>query len=918
MNRISHKEDGPSSWIAEDRTWPATGIALAQNGIHFILENLDHSFSSLLINNDQSSSSSSSSVRLLYEHLQYSSSFLEKLQQIMISPFPLSILGDLIADLLEKLKPILSYTDTCVHENLVPEKKHTDHLDQYCEGIDDLVKRMRTFEQKEVSVASVAAAPAKESSFVSSHKNSTTRIGFDDERQDLLDKLIKTTPGGKKVISIIGMGGIGKTTLAQTLFNDPQVVYHFHIRAWNFFSQEYDKRKSLSNMLSYIIDGKDPVFNSRDGDNEIMGQRLYKSLKGKRYLIVIDGIWDIKQWEDIKMYFPEDNTSSRILLTSRIKGVALQIAPDISPHFLRFLTPEESWDLFESRVFLENNNGVPEELTRLGKRIVERCQGLPLAICVVAGILVKEDKTVQQWRHIANNIGKKHRTETKNMWKRETSSDFSEHYMDILELSYKHLPRMLQSCFLYIGTYSDDTSIPVKKLLLSWIAEGLVTIQQRQNNNTDQNLENAAEDCLKELIQRSLVIVMEKRSDGGVKLIRIHDLLRDLCHTKVDEKKFLQPFCKCGTIYEGYRRFRGFSSPRIVRPFHNCWPYFHLNRNSFYALVHNVFNEESFLIYRFLRRLELKNVVLLDLPEEISLLFHLRYLELQVDHITSHLSSVFKLWNLETCILYVEKGGRVEVPNEFWKMLKLRHLEISQELVFSDPQCFPETIRPTTLENLQTISQLCPSASVKDVLSRTPNLTKLGIHMSLSVSNEHFDHFPNLAHLDLLQKIKFEYQTLGILPMIVMPHLQLHKFPPNLKKLTLSGSHLQWEEMSIISMLPKLEILKLKNNFFSGPVWETSDDGFCHLKFLKLSYMDLQKWISSSDHFPKLECLVLNGCQDLEEIPLEIGDIPTLQTIKVYGSSKSVMESANQIQESQNLIGNDDLKVFISHQFEEY
>lgn len=910
------RRDGPSSWISEDSTWPATGIALAKNGIQFILENLE-----LLLHNQTSIPPESLSVRLLYEHLKFSRLFLERLQ--MISSFPLSKLEDLIGDLLREVKTILYATDSCVYRTIIVEKNTTSWLptndfDQYCRGIEDLVKRMRKLEEEiNVAPAVVVHSGHDESSSSSSHKNSTTSIGFDEEKGELLGKLLGA--GGKQlmVISIIGMGGIGKTTLAQTLFNDPQVVLHFHVRAWNFFSQEYDKRKSLTNILSYMIDAKDPVFNS--SDSESIGQRLYKSLKGRKYLIVIDGIWDIGQWKDIKMYFPEDNTSSRILLTSRIRDVALEIAPDISPHLLRFLTPDESWDLFESRVFPENN-GVPEELTKLGKHIVERCQGLPLAICVVAGILVKEEKTEEQWRRIANNIGKKHLPKRESLW--ETPSDFSEHYMDILELSYKHLPWMLQSCFLYLGTYSDDTSISVKKLLFSWIAEGLIIQQQ----NTDQSLEDTAEDCLKELIHRSLVIVVERRSDGGVKLCRIHDLLRDLCHTEVEEKKFLQPICQCGAIYEGFC-YRVFDSPHIVRPFHQCWPHFHFHKSPFYASVRTVFNKESFPVYRFLRRLELKNVVLLDLPKQISLLFHLRYLELQVDRVTSHLSSVFQLWNLETCILYVDKGGRFQVPYEFWTMIKLRHLQISQELVFSAPQCFTESrvvessvldeaIYPTLLENLQTISQLCPSGSVNNVLARTPNLRKLGLHMSLSVSNEHFD-FPNLAHLDLLQTIKFEYQTLGIVPLTV-PRLQLHKFPPNLKKLTLIGSHLQWEEMSIISMLPSLEILKLKNNFFSGPLWETSDDGFLHLKFLKLSHMDLQKWISLSDHFPKLEHLVLNGCLDLEEIPLEIGDINTLQTIKVYGSSNSTMESANQIQESQKSIGNDDLKIFISHQFEGY
>ncbi|KAL3510351.1 hypothetical protein ACH5RR_029752 [Cinchona calisaya] len=150
---------------------------------------------------------------------------------------------------------------------------------------------------------------------------------------------------------------------------------------------------------------------------------------------------------------------------------------------------------------------------------------------------------------------------------------------------------------------------------------------------------------------------------------------------------------------------------------------------------------------------------------------------------------------------------------------------------------------------------------------------------------------------------------------VSIPHPD--KFPPSLKKLTLIGSHVSWQEMSIIGSLPKLEVLKIKDNFFSGPRWETCEGGFLHLKFLKLSHLDLQEWIATADDFPSLERLVLNGCFDLAEIPSAIGDICTLQAIEVYRSSKSPVDSARQIEESQRSWGNDELKLFIYPHFQE-
>ncbi|KAI5679177.1 hypothetical protein M9H77_10127 [Catharanthus roseus] len=138
--------------------------------------------------------------------------------------------------------------------------------------------------------------------------------------------------------------------------------------------------------------------------------------------------------------------------------------------------------------------------------------------------------------------------------------------------------------------------------------------------------------------------------------------------------------------------------------------------------------------------------------------------------------------------------------------------------------------------------------------------------------------------------------------------------PPSLKKLTLVGSHVKWGKMSIIGRLPNLEVLKIKDNFFSGPIWETREKGFRSLKFLKLSHVDLQQWISCSSHFPRLEHLVLNGCLDLEEIPTEIGEIGTLHTVEVYRSSISTVEWAKEIQE----ILCEVVKVLIYQHFQEF
>ncbi|THG10866.1 hypothetical protein TEA_024869 [Camellia sinensis var. sinensis] len=344
-------------------------------------------------------------------------------------------------------------------------------------------------------------------------------VGFDDEALTIKRLLV----GARKqlqMISIVGMPGLGKTTLARKLYNDPYITHYFHICAWTYASQLPRKTDMLLDILRSLY-----VNEMENMTNEKLGDKLYKKLKGKRYLIVIDDIWDIGAWVDLKMYFPNDNNGSRVLFTSRLKELAMHASPDCHPHCLRFLTEEESWELLQRKVF--QNESCPPELIEIGKQIMKKCEGLPLAIVVMAGLLAKDNKAQVWWKQVAQSVSS------------YIVSDPNQ-YLDTLALSYNHLPRHLKPCFLYLGAFPVDQQISVQKLICLWIAEGFIQkIGQR-------SLEEVAEDYLMGLIQRSLVIVAQKRFDGRIKACRMHDLLRDLCFKKVREINFLQ----CAHNYE--------------------------------------------------------------------------------------------------------------------------------------------------------------------------------------------------------------------------------------------------------------------------------------------------------------------------------------------------------------------------------
>ncbi|KAI5678123.1 hypothetical protein M9H77_09073 [Catharanthus roseus] len=854
-NRPSQSE------LANDRSMFS---AIAQNAVLFILENLEL----LLLGIDSASivtEIDKSIITSLKENLEIMKVFLEKVHEDLIQK-KLEFIVDFVRDIAKLMEVVLVASDSLVRRKII-----SGDFVGHCSEVSSLVRKVEAIKVSLVKVGEDHKDDEENEDGCSWTENSSSimegnkMVGFDSEAKELIDKLI----GGRKqleVTSIIGMGGIGKTTLAKRLYNDPFVVYHFHVRAWTCVNPNSILRNTLGDLLACIF--HDQILKMSDED---MGVKLYRSLKGRRYFIVIDNVWHRNLWNDeLKMYFPDDENGSRILFTSRIHDLFEDVRCENCIYFHRFLTEDESWNLFKEKVFVDNNE---EELESIGKCIVGECKGLPLAIAVIAGVLAKEKKTVKIWRDFARNVTK------------------CREYTDILELSYKHLPRNLKSCFLFLGTFPLDYEIPVKRLTWSWMAEGFI------DDIPGKRLEDVGKNHIMDLVGRSLVIPLKLSSDGGIKSCKIHDLLKQMCLQKAKEKKFMQPICYCA---ERSKKFRPHLRclfqviPDITDAFLTC-KHFH---TSDYENGDFVFNYYVMSSYKFLRRLELRNVLINFPDQQISELIHLRYLGLKIDCIKHQIPpSIFELLRLETCILEVEKpGGTRELPVSIWKIANLRHFHISQEMILNFPPPLQNHISAVVvLENLQTISNLCPSISISEVLARTPNLRSLGFHLTLSENTGPFS-FPELAHLNLLQTIKFEYQTLGMVPFSIP---NIHKFPPCLKKLTLIGSHVNWEEMSLIGMLPNLEILKVKDNFFSGPIWETMDEGFPSLMFLKLSHMDLCKWISSSDHFPRLKRLVLNDCLELEEIPFEFGDIPTLQTIEVYHSSNSTVESAKQILESQ-------------------
>ncbi|CDP16266.1 unnamed protein product [Coffea canephora] len=313
-------------------------------------------------------------------------------------------------------------------------------------------------------------------------------VGFEVAAEKMKEQLTRGS-NQLNILTIVGMPGIGKTTLANSLYKDHSVSFSFHTHAWCCVSRVYHKQTLLLEILGQI----NRNFNQNPGvAGKDYVEMLYKSLKGKRYLVVIDDIWDIEAWNDLKEVFPDDHNGSRILFTTRNYNIALKA--NSVPYALSPLSDEESWQLFCIKVFEEEM--CPSELLQVGKRIAKICKGLPLS-----GTLKAIEREQDRWEQVAESL-----------WSKEPNNPLGQH-SGILELCYHHLPNFLKPCFLYFGGFREDAVIPVSKLLWLWIAEGFI----HQTNPSQKSLKNEAENFLNDLIDRNLVMVAERSSKGGVK-----------------------------------------------------------------------------------------------------------------------------------------------------------------------------------------------------------------------------------------------------------------------------------------------------------------------------------------------------------------------------------------------------------------
>ncbi|PHT46999.1 hypothetical protein T459_35639 [Capsicum annuum] len=372
-----------------------------------------------------------------------------------------------------RVTEVVLANDEKTHERL------SDTLQLVAEDIDRIWKVSTKIQDKGKQVSEGSLVQDFSSSTNNILNVNNNMVGRDDQKERLLDFLTGNYSGEPKVIPIVGMGGIGKTTLAKEVYNHESILRRFDIRAWATESQQHNIKEVLLSLLQSTIKMDDVI--KMKGEAEL-ADMLQKSLKRKRYLIVLDDIWSCEVWDGMRRCFPtEDSAGSRILLTTRNNEVARDAGIENLSMQMNFMDQDESLNLFKSAAF--SNEVLSSEFETIGKKIAEKCHGLPLTTVVVAGLL-KSKGAIEDWESVAKDVTS------------FITNDPDEQCSHVLGLSYNHLTSDLKTCLLHFGIFLEDSEIPAKNLMRSWMAEGFLKLGN--------DLEGEAEKCLQELVDRCL------------------------------------------------------------------------------------------------------------------------------------------------------------------------------------------------------------------------------------------------------------------------------------------------------------------------------------------------------------------------------------------------------------------------------
>ncbi|XP_021803484.1 disease resistance protein RPM1-like, partial [Prunus avium] len=719
-------------------------------------------------------------------------------------------------------------------------------------------------------------------------------VGVESARDELINWLVE---GASKhecrvVISVLGMGGLGKTTLAKKVYDSQIVMAHFDCYAWITISQSYKIENVLRMMIRQFC--KSRKENTPEGidkmDQESLISKSREYLQQKRYVVVFDDVWKVDFWGAIEHALP-DNEGGRIMITTRIRDVAdfCKKSCLVQVHHLQPLPPNKAWELFCRKAFqFELEGNCPPELEELSLNIVKKCEGLPLAIVSIGGLLSTKVKGLSEWQKLYNSMSSE-----------LESNPHLTSLMRILSLSYHHLPYYLKSCVLYFGIFPEDYSISCIRLIRLWIAEGFVKLKKGKT------LEEVGEEYLTELIHRSLVQVSKVYVDGKARSCRVHDLLREVLLKNGMDSSF------CHVLSEDVS-----SSKQITRRLSidsSSTPSFeHSHIRSVFT-----FNQEewpeSFLNtlngnFKLLKVLDFTDAPLNHLPKYVGDLYLLKYLSLRNTKVKFLPESIGNLQNLET--LDLKQSLVYEIPAKINKLVKLRHLlayycdyNIEFSMTFERGVKIHDGIGCLrALQKLYHVEANHGGINLIKSLGKLRQLRKLGLKnlkredgRALCASVENMNHLESLEVSTISEDEVLDLQSISTPPQFIrLLYLKGHleKLPSwisqlqHLVKLRIFWSRLRDSPLKALQNLPNLLELGISYKAYDGAQLHF-EGGFQKLKVLQLRDLEgLKSLIIDNGVMPLLKELHIGPSPQLKEVPSSIHHLRNLTTLRFINMPK--------------------------------
>ncbi|XP_065616174.1 disease resistance protein RGA2-like [Quercus suber] len=687
--------------------------------------------------------------------------------------------------------------------------------------------------------------------------NPSNVIGRGYDKEKIMDLLMQLDASRNvSVIPIVGIGGLGKTTLAKLSFDDKRVVSHFQLRMWVCVSEDFEVTRLIKDILKSAIYRIDENFDADRLPNSLkellkdkkilenlgvdeLQCRLRELLKDKKFLLVLDDVWneDDSKWNQLEELLLGGCNGSKIIVTTRNSSVA-DIMGTVPMYKLDGLSQEDCLSLLVKLAFKDGREKEYPNLLKIGEAIVEKCKGVPLAVMTLASLL-RSKFDEREWKFVRDN-------EIWNLDKKDGG------ILPALRLSYNQLPFHLKQCFAYCSLFPKDYEFSSSLLVQFWMAHGIL----QSPDNEKHKLEDIGDLYIKELMSRSLF--QDVYQDAFFTYsFKMHDLVHDLalsiakreCSVVTKESTLAAEVCHLSISENGQEVTTQLEKLSKVQ-----------------TIIFQTEQPMSLLevcISRFknLRVLVLRKSSFEVLPSSIGSLKHLRYVDLLRNDIIKQLpDSICKLHSLQTLLL----GGcsnLERLPKGIRDIISLRFLVVTTKhtcILEKAVGCL-ESLRTLWIGECENLKCL-----FEGMEGRLTNLQTLAVGDCPSLTS--LSH--SIKHLTSLENLMIE----------------------NCEELSLTDKEENQDlklslRLLVIENLPKLEVL---------PQWlQASANTLQHLKIEDCcNFTALPEWLP---RLKSLQTLIIRDCPVFSSLPEGMQDLTALREFQIEDCPKLSKECREEV-----------------------